>query len=50
MGKRIEEVAPKDSDLVVYELADDDESYRVDFVKELVDVRAGISEVEGFTV
>ena len=48
VGKNIEELSPKDSDSVVYEIADDNERYRVDLVKELVDVRAGISEVEGF--
>ena len=48
VGKNIEELSPKDSDSVVYEVADDNERYRVELVKELVDVKAGISEVEGF--
>ena len=48
LGKPIMRLTPNDADLIIYEKADSNEEYRIEFVREVIDVKAGILEVEGF--
>ena len=48
VSKPVARLSPNDAEIVVYEEADDSVKYRVDYVKELIDIRSGILEVEGF--
>ena len=48
LGKPAMRLTPNDADLIIYEKADSSEEYRIEFVKEVIDVKAGILEVEGF--
>ena len=43
-------LSPSDASKVVYEAIDVSDVYRVDFIKEIIDVKHGILEVDGFNV
>ena len=48
MGNHAMKLSTKDADLIIYEKAYFYEEYRIEFVKEIMDVKAGGLEVEGF--
>ena len=48
LGKPVRKLTKSDADLIEYEKADVNEEYRIQFVKEVIDVKAGVLEVDGF--
>ena len=50
VGKPVMQLTPSDVSKVVYEAIDVSDVYRVDFIKEIIDVKHGILEVDGFNV
>ena len=49
VGKQTSQLHPSDASKIVYEVLDANETYRVDFIKEIIDVKDGTLEVDGFT-
>ena len=48
LKKPISELSPVDANLVDYVQVEDENSFRIDFIKELIEVKHGVLNVEGF--
>ena len=48
LKKPISELSPVDANLADYVQVEDENSFRIDFIKELIDVKHGVLNVEGF--
>ena len=45
----IYELSPEDAELIHYKEIPDTEKWRIQYIKELIDVKCGMSELNGFT-
>ena len=50
VGKPVLQLNPSNASEIVYESIDSKEEYRIDFIKEIIDVKDGTLEVDGFDV